>query len=365
MTALAYRVIQWATGGVGQAAIAGVVARPDLELVGCWVHSPAKEGRDAGELCGLGPIGVRATTDVDALVSLDADCVIYAPVMADPLLVARLLAAGMNVVTPLNWFYGGGRDEAAIEAACRQGGSTVHGTGIHPGGVTERIPLVLSALSQSISHVRAEEFSDIRSYGAPGVVRDIMLFGATPDEAAASIMPAILGDGFGQSVAMLGDALGFDLDAGLQVDHQVAVATAPIDSPIGPIRPGRVAAQKFRWEATVGGETVITVRTNWFMGEDHLDPAWTFGPEGERFEVEVTGDPTNRVSLRGWHPDTIAAGLRRNPGVVATATHCVSAVPAVVAAEPGVRSYLDLPAYCGRAAHRLSRTGRRPGPSEG
>ena len=79
-----------------------------------------------------------------------------------------------------------------------------------------------------------------------------MLFGKTPEEAAASMMPAILGDGFGQSVAMIGHALGFDLDAELAVSHEVAVATAPIDSPIGPIAPGRVAAQKFRWEATVG-----------------------------------------------------------------------------------------------------------------
>ncbi len=188
-----------------------------------------------------------------------------------------------------------------------------------------------------------------------------MLFGKTPAEAAGSAMPAILGDGFGQSVAMIGHALGFDLDDELAVGHEMAVATAPIASPIGPIGPGLVAAQKFRWDATVAGEPVISVRTNWFMGEDHLDPAWTFGPEGERFEVEVTGDPSSRVTLRGWHPDSVAAGLERNPGVVATATHCVSAVPAVVAATPGIRSYLDLPLYTGRAAARLSQTGRRPG----
>ncbi len=213
--------------------------------------------------------------------------------------------------------------------------------------------MAVSALSQSITHVRAEEFSDIRSYGAPGVVGDIMLFGRTPDEAASSMMPTILGDGFGQSVAMVGHALGFALDPQLQVSHEVAVATDPIDSPIGPILPGRIAAQKFCWEATVRGTPVISVRTNWFMGQRHLDPAWTFGPQGERFEVEVTGDPTSQVTFHGWHPASIEAGLGRNPGVVATATHCVSAVPAVVAAEPGIRSYLDLPSYTGRAAQHL------------
>jgi len=152
---------------------------------------------------------------------------------------------------------------------------------------------------------------------------------------------------------MVGHALGFDLDADLSVSHEVALATAPIDSPIGPIAPGHIAAQKFCWEATVRGTPVITVRTNWFMGQEHLDPAWTFGPAGERFEVEVTGDPTSRVTFHGWHPASIEAGLERNPGIVATATHCVSAVPAVVAAEPGIRTYLDLPSYSGRAAAHL------------
>jgi hypothetical protein len=347
------RVIQWATGGVGRAAVAGVVAHPELELVGCWVHGPDKVGRDVGELCGTGPLGVMATDDVDRLVALEADCVVYSPIMADPTVVARLLSSGKNVVTPLNWFFAQGRDESLIEKACRDGNSTVHGTGIHPGGITERFPLMVSALSQSITHVRAEEFSDIRSYGAPGVVGDIMLFGKTPEEARSSVMPAILGDGFGQSIAMLGHALGFGLDPGLTVSHEVAVATAPIDSPVRPIPPGAIAAQKFRWEATVRGTPVITVRTNWFMGDEHLDPAWTFGPEGERFEVEVTGDPSSQVTFRGWHPASIEIGLERNPGIVATATHCVSAVPAVVAAEPGIRSYLDLPPYAGRAAPHL------------
>jgi 2,4-diaminopentanoate dehydrogenase len=350
---MAIRVIQWATGGVGRAAIAGVLAHPELELVGCWVHSADKDGRDVGELCGGPPLGLQATSDVDRLVELEADCVVYSPFMADPAVVARLLSAGKNVVTPLNWFFGGNRDEALIEAACRRGQSTVHGTGIHPGGITERFPLVVSALSQSITHVRAEEFSDIRSYGAPAVVGDIMLFGKTPEEAAASMMPAILGDGFGQSIAMIGHALGFGVDPGLTVHHEVAVATAPIDSPIGPIQPGRIAAQQFTWEATVRGEPVISVRTNWFMGQEHLDPAWTFGPGGERFEVAVTGDPSSQVTFHGWHPSSVEAGLVRNPGVVATATHCVSAIPEVVRAAPGIRSYLDLGPYSGRAARHL------------
>ena len=365
---MALRVVQWATGGVGRAAIQGIVAHPDLELVGVWVHADDKVGRDAGALAGIDPLGVVASADVAALLELGADCVVYAPLLPDVDLVARMLASGANVVTPLGWVHPWRTDVSALVAACEAGGSTLHGTGIHPGGVTERFPLMVSALSQRITHVRAEELSDIRTYGAPDVIRHIMLFGATPEAAAQSPMVEFMGAGFRQSIDMLAAELGFRLDDAVATRHEVAVATAPIDSPIGPIEPGLVAAQRFTWEASVDGTPVITVRTNWFMGERDLEPAWTFGPGGERFEVEVTGDPSSLVTFRGWHPVSIEAGLARNPGIVATATHCVSAIPYVCAAEPGIKTYLDLPLIAGRAAPHLTdrpAPARRPAPGPG
>ncbi|HEY8155842.1 MAG TPA: dihydrodipicolinate reductase [Myxococcota bacterium] len=350
-----YRVIQWATGGVGRAAIEGILDHPELELVGCWVHSADKDGRDVGEILGRAPIGVRATRDVDALLALPADCVVYSPIVGNPGVVARILAAGKNVVTPLGWFYPfASQDVTEIEAACRKGGVTLHGTGIHPGGITERFPLVLSSLSRAITHVRAEEWSDIRSYGAPQVIGDVMGFGKTPEQAKTSPMLRMLGAGFLQSVDMLAAGLGFALDPERRALHELAVATRAIDSPIGAIPPGRVAAQRFTWQGTVRGEPVITARVNWLMGEQHLDPAWSFGAGRERFEVEITGDPSTTTTFHGIHPESVAAGLIRNPGIVATAMHCVSAIPAVCAAEPGIRTYLDLPAYSGRAAPRLA-----------
>jgi hypothetical protein len=351
---MTYRVIQWATGGVGRASIEGILSHPELELVGCWVHSADKVGKDVAELCGMDRLGVAATDDVDALLALEADCVMYSPIMANREDVVRILESRKNVVTPLGWFYPGRQDVSDLEAACRQGGVTLHGTGIHPGGITERFPLMVSALSRSITHVRAEEFSDIRTYAAPFVVGEIMGFGKTPEDAAKSPMLDMLAGGFMQSIDMIADALGFALDENKRTRHEVAVATKSIDSPIGPIDPGRVAAQRYFWEGTVRGETVISVRTNWFMGEEGFDPAWSFGPEGERFEVEVTGDPSSKVTFHGWHPESVAAGLKRNRGIVATAIHCVSAIPYVCQASPGIKSYLDLPLVAGRAAPRLT-----------
>jgi hypothetical protein len=342
-------VIQWATGNVGRAAIEGVLGHPDLELAGCWVHSAAKDGSDVGTLLGLDPIGIAATTDVDALLGLEADCVVYSPIFADENVVVRILESGKNVVTPLGWFYPPTEDRTRLDAVCRRAGVTLHGTGIHPGGITERFPLMVSALSASITHVRAEEFSDIRTYGAPDVIRDWMLFGKTPEESRQSIMAEALGAGFRQSVHMVADELGFDLDPNLRTTHEMAVATAPIDSPIGPIEPGLVAAQRFRWEGLVDGEPVVTAAVNWLMGEEHLDPPWRFGPDGEHFEVEITGDPCCLVTFRKLHPDSIEGGLERNRGIVATAMHCVNAVPYVCAAEPGLLTYLEMPLVAGRA----------------
>jgi 2,4-diaminopentanoate dehydrogenase len=350
---VALRVIQWASGGVGRAAMEGVLDHPDLELVGCWVHSAEKDGVDIGTLIERDPIGVTATADAEALLAVEADCVIYSPLLADPAMVIRLIESGKNVVTPLGWFYPPADERARFDELCRTSGVTLHGTGIHPGGITERFPLVISALSGAVRHVRAEEYSDIRTYGAPDVIRDWMLFGTTPEQASTSIMADALGAGFRQSVWMLADELGFDLEPHLRTTHEVAVATAPIESPIGTIAPGLVAGQRFRWEGMVDGEPVVTAAVNWLMGEEHLDPAWAFGPEGERFEVEITGDPGTLVTFKKLHPESIAAGLERNPGIVATALHCVNAVPYVVAAQPGLLTYLDLPPVAGRAAADL------------
>ncbi len=347
---MTYRVIQWATGNVGRNAIEGILAHPELELVGAWVHSEAKSGRDVGEICGIDPVGVVATNRVEALLEQEADCVLYSPLLAQPPEVIRILHSGKNVVTPLGWFFPPSSvGVAEVEAACRKGGVTLHGTGIHPGGITERFPLMLSALCRNVRHVRAEEFSDIRTYPAEAVVRDVMLFGKTPEDAAKSPMLDLLGNGFKQSIDMLAAGLGFELDPEKRSLHEMAVATAPIATPVGVLETGTVAAQRFTWQGLVRGEAVATVRVNWLMGQEHLDPPWTLGAAGERFEVEIEGEPPAHLTFHGLHPPDIHGDLGRNPGIIATANHCVNSIPYVCRAEPGIRTYLDLPLISGRA----------------
>jgi hypothetical protein len=344
-----YKVIQWATGFVGQEAVKGVLAHPQLELVGAWVHSPEKVGRDVGELCGLDRLGIRATGDLDEICAMDADCVVYAPVLASTRAVAALLESGKNVVTPVGWIFPPDSPKTALlEDACRKGGATLHGTGINPGGITERFPLMLSAMCRNIRHVRVEEFSDIRNYPTASVVREVMLFGTPPEQAATSPMPAILGDGFGQSIDMVAAELDWTLDAERRTTHEMAVATKPLDTPVGVLDTGTVAAQRFTWEGLVDGEPVITVRVNWLMGEEHLDPPWRL--DGQRFEVELDAEPPLSVTFHGLHPPVI--GEHPEIGLIAPAMHCVNAIPYVCEAAPGIATYLDLPLLAGRAAPR-------------
>ena len=350
------RVIQWATGGVGKAAIECVLNHPQLELVGCWVHSADKNGLDVGQITGIGELGVTATSSIDELLALDADCVVYSPLVPNDDEVVAILRSGKNVVTPVGWVYPDltlPRHKAVADAAV-ESGVTLHGSGIHPGGITERFPLMVSGLSSAVTHVRAEEFSDIRTYNAPDVVRHIMGFGGTPEEAVGGPMASLLEAGFKQSVRMVADHMGFRIDPNIRTIQEIAVATSTIDYDPFPITTGTVAARRFRWQAIADGEPVIEAAVNWLMGEENLDPGWDFGGIGERFEVEVTGDPTVSLTFKGLQPQTIAEGLVKNPGVVATANHCVNAIPDVCAAEPGIKTYLDLPLFAGRPAPNLA-----------
>jgi hypothetical protein len=178
-----------------------------------------------------------------------------------------------------------------------------------------------------------------------------MGFGGHPETALSGPMQKLLDGGFIQAIKLIVDQVGFNADPRIRATQEIAVATAPIESPIGVIGPGQVAGRKFHWEALVGDEPVVRITVNWLMGEENLDPAWTFGPAGQRYEMEVRGNPDFTVIINGFQGVVGEDGPE--PGVVATAAHCVNSVPAVCAAAPGITTYRDLPLISGKAAPNL------------
>ena len=117
-------------------------------------------------------------------------------------------------------------------------------------------------MCRNIRHVRMEEFSDIRNYPTDFVVREIMLFGKSPEEGRASAMLSILSEGFCQSIDMVAAELGWSLDSEKRTLHEMAVAIDAFDTPVGLIEAGTVAAQRFTWEGTVDGEPVSAFMTS-------------------------------------------------------------------------------------------------------
>src|SRR3954454_18968709 len=232
---MSYRVVEWSTGTVGKHAIAGILARPDLELVGVWVSSDAKHGKDVGELCGTEPLGLTATMDKDALLALRPDCIVHTAMTdADPFaaltLFEEFLSAGVNVVSSgpvfLQYPFGIIPEDmiASLQAAGERGNASLHVNGIDPGFANDVLPLVMTSLSQRVDEVRVMEICDYSTYYQPVVMNDIFGSGRPMDEVGMIFQPGILSMAWGSVVRQLAAALDITLDEPLteEVDRRPA-----------------------------------------------------------------------------------------------------------------------------------------------
>jgi len=338
MTTPRYCVVQWATGNIGTKALRELIDHPQLDLVGVYVHSAAKAGRDAGSLCGLGPTGVVATQDLDEIVALGADCVLYMPRACDFDEVCRLLAAGSNVVTTRGEFH---RPEsldadvrARVEDACAAGGTSIHSTGSSPGFITEAVPLVLTSIQRRLDGLLIEEFADLSQRNSPGLLFDVMGFGRSP----ADLDERRLSHGrvsFGPSLELVAEALGLPLDD-LEAGGAVATAARTVEIAAGRLEAGTVAAQQVTVAGLRAGVPLLQFRATWYCTTE-LEPAWDVRPTGWRVLVE--GDAPLDVSLH--FPASLEQMGAVAPGY--TANRAVNAVPYVCAATAGIRTSIDLP----------------------
>ena len=334
------RVIQWATGAMGKTCLRAVIDHPGLELAGLFVYGPDKAGRDAGDIARRPATGILATRDVEAILAIDADVVIHCARLAPPYgshdaEILRLLASGKNVISingysdPRHW---GGPRLAALEAACREGGSTLMGAGLNPGFAAEQLAVVATGVCSELDAIEVVESVDCRPIRSPDYVFGILGFGADP----ASVDPndpawgpaSSLNGMYAEVLSAVAARLNLSLER-VETDHRVFAATEDLSIAAGPIPRGGVSHINWRWRGIVAGAPKLTMSIHWYMEAAHLET-----PDPPLWRIHVEGQPGVRLSvdLEKRAGDTTATSAEQ----LGVAGAVINAIPLVCAAPPGV-----------------------------
>lgn len=329
------RVIQWATGKVGKLSLRAILDDPRLELVGVYAYSPDKAGVDAGKLCGRPDVGLAATNDLDALIALGADTVIYTPFEADLAQVVRLLESGLDVIsTNLFLNVGGieGEVRELLEAACQRGKSSLYISGINPGWVNA-IAAAMTAVCRRVDSVGIVESADCSVYesvetwsflgmGEPDVTPDVL------DRARKWLIL------FRDAVSRVAEALEFQLDD-IEFFVDYAKAAKKVDLGWFCMEQGTNAALRGGWNGKVGGETVVQLTVVWYLTKD-LAEGWDI--DADQYHLTVKGEPNVDTRIRFTPPEHWA----NHEWDTMTALPAVSAAFDVKAARSGILGLKDV-----------------------
>jgi hypothetical protein len=345
-----YKVIQWATGVVGSAALGGILRHPKLELVGLKVYSDDKNGLDAGDIAGTDATGVIATQDVDAIVAMEADCVLYCPLPWSTTEICRLLESGKHVVTPCPYwfpFIQNRKAAEAIEASCRKGGVNFHASGCNPGGIAERFPLTFSGWCNRIDRITMTECGDCRTYSSKGVMRNLMNLGKTPEEASTNPIKNALARSWNEPIDMIAEGLGSEVIS-YEAHHDFILANQPIETAVGIIEEGTIALNHYRHIGITREGTEIVQEQIWYVDDieqTRLQRKMDI-PRQSGWRIKIEGDVNINIDID--FPSELTQDERVAQGISTTAFHIVNAVPIVCEApEAGLKTYLDLPMITG------------------
>jgi hypothetical protein len=344
------RVAHIGTGNVGRLALAELITNPRYELTGLVVSAGEKVGRDAGELAGLKiETGVTAITDLDAVLRDAPQCAVYCAMgdnrmpqaMAD---VQRILAAGVNVVgsAPVvlqyPWQVLPDKFIEPLEAAGKQGNSSIYITGVDPGFVTDLIPLAFASTSGRIEQVRCMEIADYATYDGATVMFDVMGFGKPLTEVPMLFQPGVLGIAWGCALRQLAAGLNITLDR-ITESYLREPATEAFDVAAGHIPQGGVAAVRFEITGISNGRPAIVIEHVTRLRGD-IRPDWAQPAQpGGSYRIEITGEPSYTVDIC----PTSQHGDHNHAAIAGAAARIVNSIPVVIAAPPGIRTTLDLP----------------------
>jgi 2,4-diaminopentanoate dehydrogenase len=358
------RVVVWSTGGIGSIAVRAVAENPATELVGVWVHSDEKVGRDAGELVGIAALGVTATNDADALITLRPDCVVYAAsgperdAAAIPDYV-RLLEAGINVVTttvnrlihPAGFEPDIWREQ--LTAAAAAGGASLYASGIEPGFAADHLVLMLATQSKSIRRIHAAEIALYDDYPVVETMMDAMGFGRPLDYTPMLAYPGTIAFQWGPGLRLIADGLGMKIDE-IRENFDRVATNRDLHVAFGTAAAGTCGAIRTQAIAVVDGHEAIVIEHVNRLAPD-LAPEWGPGQQLPVYRIRIEGEPDIACDMTATLADPKSSGSTMEAGagaMVATAMRVVNAIPYVVEAEPGLLSALDLPLTLPRNALR-------------
>lgn len=342
------RIAQCFTGGVGAEIVRRLAADRRYELVGVLVHSDLKAGRDAGDVVGTTPIGVTTTRLLDDIIALKPDAAIWSAQGYDPVSIARLLAAGINVYTGLGgYFLDGQPDQQLIEDACRTGGSTFAAGGNIPGLISDVLPIFLSGFTGDIRHITAIQRNHVAHYPSAAQLSGGLGFG---EPAPADDAPTELDLGWEWLMAMSGRMVASALDLEFTdfrttaKEIKLAPETVTLPGSGLTIEAGTVAGVRWTWSAYSGDReflTIVNEQTGVFgLGadwrQDNAAPAWT---------VDIDASPPMVCTLT-W-PEGVPAAAANSQ---LNAARAINVTHALVKAPPGALSVLDLPMITGPGA---------------
>jgi 4-hydroxy-tetrahydrodipicolinate reductase len=321
------RVVQFGVGPIGASILRLMRQKHSLEIVGAIDKDPAKAGRDIGEVAGAkeAPWGITVSSSAASVLAKPVDVVLhttssYLPDVMDELL--ECVSAGSCVVSTCEELAYPFRKypelSAKLDAAAKQEGVAIVGTGVNPGFVMDKLLLVLSAAAQRVDFAKATRIVDASKRRFP--LQKKIGAGMAPDEFRARVASGIIKHhGLPESIALVADGLGFALDEITETIEPV-IATETVKTEFLEVSPGQVAGVHQIARGIWEGEDKIFMELQMYVGAKQ--PADT---------VEVRGEPNLTMTIPGG-----------TPGDIATASVAVNAIPAILAAPAGLRTVRDL-----------------------
>ncbi|MBI3692836.1 MAG: diacylglycerol kinase, partial [Mycolicibacterium aromaticivorans] len=320
-----------------------------FELTGLCVSADEKVGKDAGELAGLDvKTGILATKDLDAVLATEPECAVYCA-MGDTRMpeamedVRKILAAGINVVgsSPglLQYPWGVMPDKyiQRVEDAARQGNSSLFISGVDPGFVNDLIPLALASTCQRVEQVRCMEIHDYASYDGAEVMH-YMGFARSMDEIPMLLQPGVLSIAWGTAIRQLAAGLGIEVDE-ITESYQREPAPEDFDIAVGHVAKDTLAVLQFEIRGMVNGHPAIVIEHITRLRPDLRPDLPQPASGGGSYRIEITGEPSYAVDI----VPSSSYGDHNQAAIAGAAGRIVNAIPAVIAAPPGIRTTLNLP----------------------